>query len=157
MNNDRNPLELRKRIKNISCGFDAHKMKYYDLTQVIKLFVMFYQGKSMINEDYKERFEALCDTVEQFGGSLRHHPDLINVEAAATAVENNRVNAYGYGDPNDDDMATATSYVTNKIKACFMLSGADNGRHQALKDYCENSYTMNEDKYPLDSRSSWAS
>lgn len=59
METDRNPLELRKRIKNICCGFEAHKMKYYALAQAIKLLVGFYQHGKMSNEDYKERFEAL--------------------------------------------------------------------------------------------------
>jgi hypothetical protein len=38
--------------------------------------------------------------------------------------------------------------VENKVKACFMLSGANNSRHKELKQECENAYTMGRDEFP---------
>ncbi len=32
----RDPLELRNRIQRVSCGFEAHRMKYYAIAQAIK-------------------------------------------------------------------------------------------------------------------------
>ena len=75
-----NPLELRNRIKGICCGFASHKMKYYALTQATKKLTLFYQKPHMSNEEYKQQFDALWDTVVQFGGSVTNHPNLINAQ-----------------------------------------------------------------------------
>ena len=73
------------------------------------------------NEEYKKQFDALWDTVRQFGGSLGNHPLLINSRAAEIAEENNTLNAAGAVQANDDDIAAATLDVENRMKVCFML------------------------------------
>ena len=120
----RNPLLLRNRIKRMCCRFDGHKMKFYSLAQAVERMTMFYQRPGMTNEEYKKQFDALWDTVRQFGGSLGNHPVLINARAAEIAEENNTLNAAGAVEANDDDIAAATLDVENRMKACFMLGGA---------------------------------
>ena len=56
-------------MKRMCCGFDDHKMKFYALAQAVKRMTMFYQRPGMTNEEYKKHFDALWDTVRQFGGS----------------------------------------------------------------------------------------
>jgi len=141
-----NSLELRNRIKKMCCGFEAHKMKFYALTQAIKKLVMFYQRPNMSNEEYSRQFQALWDTVVQFGGDIANHPTLIANRAKEIAADNNRT----LGIANQSDTKEATTDVENGLKACFMLGGANKEKHKDLKDYLENEYTMNQDddKYP---------
>ena len=47
------------------------------------------------------------------------------------------------------DTALATTNVRDETKACFMLSGAHNLQHKALKDHLENTFTIGDNKYPL--------
>jgi len=145
----RNPLLLWNRIKRMCCGFDDHKMKFYALAQAIKRMTMFYQRPGMTNEEYKKQFDALWDTVRQFGGSLGNHSVLINVRA----TENNRLNAAGGVETNNDDIAAATVDVENRMKACFMLGGVNNEKFSSLKKHLENQYIIGEDQYPSDSES----
>ena len=146
---NRNPLELIKRVKRISCGFDAHKMLYYAVAQSIKKVILYRQDQRMDNAVFKEEFDALWQTVEQFGGNLGYHPVLISRRAAEIALAAGRVDADGNGDPNEDDVAEATTYVSNKMKACFMLSGANKHSHTQVKNYLENLYlTTNQDQSP---------
>ena len=49
--------------------------------------------------------------------------------------------------PDLNNIAEATVIVENKIKACFMLSGADKDCHKELKQACENAYTMGRDEF----------
>lgn len=143
----RDPLALRNRIKSVCCGFEAHKMKFYALSQAIKKLMMFYQKPGMHNEEYKRQFEALWDTVAQFGGSVTNHTDLIATRASEIATANNRQA------PNEVDTETATSEVDEQMKACFMLGGASNEKFHPLKDHLENQYTMGVDQYPNNAES----
>jgi len=69
----------------------------------------------MTNEEYKNN-STLWDTVRQFGGNLGNHPVLINARAAEIAEENNRLNAVGAVEANDDDIAAATLDVENHVR-----------------------------------------
>ena len=144
----RDPLQLRSRIQRVCCGFEAHRMKYYAVAQAIKKLLLFYQKNGMSNEDYYEQFLALWDIVVQFGGSINNHTTLIDTRAAEIAILNNHLNANGAGDPNGNDMASATTEVDETMKACYMLSGANNVKFSALKDWLENQYTMGSNQYP---------
>ena len=116
----RNSVLLWSRIKRICCGFDDHKMKFYALAQAVKRMTMFYQRPGMTNEEYKKQFDTLWDTVVQFGDSLGKHPILINARATEIAEENNRLDAVGAVEANNDDIAAATVDVENCMKACFI-------------------------------------
>ena len=144
----RDPLELRNRIQRVCCGFEAHRMKYYAIAQAIKRLLLFFQHKDMSNEDYYEQFLALWDIVIQFGGSVNNHTTLIDARAAEIALINNRIDANGDGDPNGNDQAAALTEVDEKMKACYMLSGANNIKFASLKDWLENQYTMGINQYP---------
>ena len=109
------------------------------MVQLIKMIINLTQD-NMSNEKYKEVFEGLWDAHVQQGGNLGHQPGLIEAEAQIIAGPGN------IPDPNDIDEATLN--VENKVKACFMLSGADNARHKELKQACENAYTMGRDEFP---------
>ena len=85
----RDPLALRNRIKSVCCGFEAHEIKFYALSQAIKKLMMFYQKPGMHNGEYKRQFEALWDTLAQFGGSVTNHTDLIATRASEIATANN--------------------------------------------------------------------
>ena len=75
------PLALWDRIKSMCRGFEAHKMKFYALSQAIKKLMMFYHKPGMHNEEYKRQFETLWDTVVQFRESVTNHTDLIAARA----------------------------------------------------------------------------
>jgi len=94
---------------------------------------MFYQRPGMTNVEYKKQFDALWDTVMQFGGILGNHPILINTRATEIAEENNRLNAAGVVEANDNDTAAATVDVENRMKACSMLGGANNEKFSSQK------------------------
>ena len=98
-------------------------MKYYALTQATKKLTMFYQRPGMSNGEYKRQFDALWDTVAQFGGPITKHPTLINARASELAVANNHVDSAGDFKPNDDDIMAASKEVDERMRACFMLGG----------------------------------
>jgi hypothetical protein len=132
-------LRLKAEIRNIMCGRESHQEPTYSMVQLIKMLVNLTQ-ENMSNERYKEVFEGLWEAHIQQGGNLGHQPGLIEAEAQLIA---------GAGAmPNANDIAQATTIVENKLKACFMLSGADNSRHKELKQACENTYTMGRDEFP---------
>jgi hypothetical protein len=117
-------IRLKDEIRNIMCGRESHKEPIYSMVQLIKILVNFVQDPSQSNERYiKETFEGLWDALVQHGGSLADHPGLVEAEAIVVANENGRVV------PNVDDTTEARTRVSEKIKACFMLSGADNARY----------------------------
>ena len=121
------------------CGRESHQEPTYSMVQLIKMLVNLTQ-ESMSNERYKEVFEGLWEAHIQQGGNLGHQPGLIEAKAQLIA---------GAGMmPNANDIAQATANVENKLKACFMLSGADNSRHKELKQACENAYMMGRDEFP---------
>jgi hypothetical protein len=121
---DKDPLRLKAEIRNIMCGRESHQEPTYSMVQLIKMLVNLTQ-ESMSNERYKEVFEGLWDAHIQQGGNLGNQPGLIQAEAQLIA---------GAGAvPGPADIAEATAIVESKIKACFMLSGADNSRHKELK------------------------
>ena len=114
---DKDPLRLKNEIRNIMCGRESHQEPTYSMVQLIKMLVNLTQD-NMSNEQYKEVFEGLWDAHIQQGGNLGHQPGLIEAEAQLIA---------GPGViPDPADVAAATTVVENKVKACFMLSGADN-------------------------------
>ena len=92
---------------------------------------------------YKENFQGMWDAITQQGGSVTNHPGLIEARALKIAAMNER------NTPNGGDTTLATTNVQDETKACFMLSGAHNLRHKALKDHLENAFTLEDNKYSL--------
>ena len=145
INQDKDPVALAEEIRNIMCGREAHKHPTYTMVQMIKMLCLYVQKGDESNEDYKECFDALWNALEQQGGCLTHQPGLINARAIEIAEADGR-NAANI---NEADRATARIEVGEQIKASFMLSGANNGRHQYLKNHLENKYAIKqEDGYP---------
>ena len=70
----KNPVQLLQEIRNIICGREAHKQPMYSMAQLVKMMMCLVHGQNESNEDYKEAFESLWDTLEQQGGNLVHHP-----------------------------------------------------------------------------------
>jgi hypothetical protein len=136
---NKDPLRLKNEIRNIMCGRESHQEPTYSMVQLIKMIVNLTQ-ENMSNERYKEVFEGLWDAHIRQGGNLGHQPGLIDAEAQALAGPDTV--------PTPDEIAMATTNVGNKIKACFMLSGADINRHKDLKEVCKNAYTMGRDEFP---------
>eukprot|EP00956_Cyclotella_meneghiniana_P042120 scaffold248363_cov77-Cyclotella_meneghiniana.AAC.3 len=100
------------------------------------------------NEQYKEEFESIWEIVEQFGGSLTNHPELIERRAAEIAALDEPPR--DVGEVDDDDREMAATEIANEIKASFMLSGAQERRYGGLKLQLENDYTLGNDRYPKD-------
>jgi hypothetical protein len=142
----KDPLQLFDEIRNIVCGRESHHQEpYFTMAQMIMGLVTFRQGH-MTNEKYKETFDALWETHKQQGGNIAHHPGLIASVAERLADAANRPAA---DRPHPDDTAMAKAYVEERMKACFMLLGAQKSRHNDLKLYLENSFTMGRDEFPL--------
>lgn len=143
LNRNKNPIDLLTECRNIVCGRESHQQPVYSMVQLVKSMALFFQQKEETNETYKENFEGMWDAIVQQGGSITSHPGLIAARALEIANENGRAA------PNPADTATATANIEEETKACFMLSGAHNLRHKALKDYLENAYTLGDNKYPI--------
>ena len=145
INLDKNPVTLLNEIRNIVCGRETHKQPLYSMVQLLKAFTLLKQDYNESNEKYKERFDGVFDSVIQQGGSVTTHPGLIATRAQAIATAANRVNNI----PAPDDTAAATQEIAEEIKACFMLSGANNTRHGKLKNYLENKFICGDpNSYP---------
>ena len=59
LNGYKNPVQLRKEVRNVVGGREAHKQPFYSMAQLIKMMTCLVQGKNDSNEDYKEVFESL--------------------------------------------------------------------------------------------------
>ena len=81
--------------------------------------MIFYQSPGMGNEEYKRQFEALWDTVEQFGGLVANHPDLIAASAIKIAADNGRFDADRVGAPINADAAAAANEVRDQMRIRF--------------------------------------
>eukprot|EP00956_Cyclotella_meneghiniana_P000563 scaffold626_cov49-Cyclotella_meneghiniana.AAC.1 len=113
----------------------------------MKVLMTFIQhGES--NEAYKERFESVWEVVEQFGGSMTEHPELIEKRAIELAALDDPPRDRGEVDEDDRDMARAE--LAAELKAAFMLSGANDRKYGGLKLQLENDYTLGNDRYPRD-------
>jgi hypothetical protein len=145
INQDKNSVALAEEIRNIICGREVHKHPTYTLIQMIKMLCLYVQKAAESNEDYKECFDSLWNALEQQGGSLTHQPGLIRARAIKIATEDGR----DENELTEADNNAAKTQIAEQIKASFMLSGANNGRHQHLKNHLENKYAiMQEDGYP---------
>ena len=145
VNRDKNPVGLSEEIRNIMCGREAHQHPTYTMVQMIKMLCLYVQNHDETNEDYKECFDSLWNALEQQGGCLTHQPGLITARAIEIAEEDGRA----ANNVLAADRVTATQQVGEQLKASFMLSGANNGKHQELKNHLENKYAVKqEDGYP---------
>lgn len=90
-------------------------------------------------------FKGIRDAHIQQGGNITYHKGLITSRAEAIGETLGRDPA---DIPHPNDIATVTVTVYECMKACFMLGGADNTCHKHLKDDCEDSFMMGQDKYP---------
>ena len=99
----------------------------------------------MSNEKYKEFFERLWDAHIQQGGNITRHPGLIDTKAARIRD----LTGCPVADrPHEDNATAAELSMQERMKACFMLSGADKDCHTSIKNHCEDMYTMGCDEYP---------
>lgn len=136
---NKDPVVLVQRMKRVCCGFEAHRQPVHALVQSMKVLTTFIQhGES--NESYKERFESIWEIVEQFGGNLTDHPQLIERRAIELAAMDDPPRARGEVDADDRDLARVE--IASEIKASFMLSGAQDRRFSGLKLQLENDYTL---------------
>lgn len=145
LNTAKNPVELLEEIRNVICGRETFKHPVFTMVQMARLVCLYRQDRNQSNEDYKECFESLWDAFEQQGGCLTHHPGLIADRALLIGRDEGR------NVPNDADRALARTEIAAKVKAGFMLSGADDGRFDELKKHLENKFTIKKDDgYPDD-------
>ena len=140
----KDPIELKRRIKRVCCGFQAHKQRTYALAQAIVLLATSVQEFNESPEDFYRNFDAKWGMIEQFGGSLSKHPGLIRDKAVELAEADGR----GEDAVEDADVEMAEEMVSDKIKACLMLCIANRKKYEALKDDLANSYAKGEDCYP---------
>ena len=109
-------------------------------TEQIKLLVTEYQKVNESNESYFERFHGMWEALIQQGGSLTHHPGLVQDRAQGIVGHGNAVLQRHIDEPQ--------SQVYEEMKAAFMLSGANLDRHRKLKRHLEDSFTMGRNEYP---------
>ena len=148
MQAERNPVDLLQAVSNSVCGREEHKQPVYSLMELHKSLYLFHQTPHQSNQDYADGFEALWDSLEAQGGCTWRQPGLIEDRTAAVATENGRA-----GQPNNADVAEAEEWVKERYKAALMLSGADHNRHNSLRIYLENRYTVDRaDEYPANTR-----
>ena len=71
INMAKKPVPLLEEIRNMICGREAHKKLTYPMVQLVKIMCCLVQNCDGTNQDYKEAFESLWDTLdlEQQGGA----------------------------------------------------------------------------------------
>lgn len=140
----KNPIELKRRIKRVCCGFEAHKQRTYAVAQAIVLLATTIQEYNESPEDFYRNFDAKWSMIEQFGGSLAKHPGLIRDKAIALALADGR----GEDDVEDADVEMAEEMVADEMKACLMLCTSNRKRFGPLRDDLANSHVKGDDCYP---------
>jgi hypothetical protein len=135
-------IELKRRIKAVCCGFQAHRQRTYAVAQAIVLLCTTMQESNESIDSYYQNFTSRWTTLEQFGGSIGYQPGLIADRALAIAE------AAGRNDPIDADVLAAERAVTDEMKACLMLCLANKGRYDSLKDDLANQHVLGNDNYP---------
>ena len=145
INRDKDPVGLAEQIRNIMCGREDHQHPTYTMVQMIKMLCLYVQKSDESNEEYKECFDSLWNALEQQGGCLSHQPGLIEARAIEIAEDDGR----GANNLLDANTEEAKVQVREEVKASFMLSGANNGKHQDLKNHLENKYAVKQENgYP---------
>jgi hypothetical protein len=78
---ERECLDLLKEIKGVSYKFEAQRYPPLALYEAKSAFFRFQQHKALSNTDYLDKFKALYEVIEHFGGMIGHDPMLIKDEA----------------------------------------------------------------------------
>ena len=109
---------------------------------MIKMLCLEFQKPDETNETNTRCFDGTREALWQQGGSLTAHENITKARALCISNED------GCAANNVSDIKQAADKIEVGMKAAFMLTGAKNNCHKALKDYFENSYTMGRDNYP---------
>jgi hypothetical protein len=139
---NKDAIELKRRIKAVCCGFQSHRQRTYAVAQAIVLLCTTMQENHESIDKYYENFTSRWDMLEQFGGSLGYQTGLVAERAAAIAT------AAGRADPIDADEEAAEAAIADEMKACLMLCLANKGRYDSLKDHLANQHVLGIDNYP---------
>lgn len=143
INRNKDPVLLLQRIRSIMCGREAHQKGCWSMAQLIKELALLVQYVNESNKAYKERLEGILDAIQEQGASLSSHPGLLTPIVAEIVTMNGSTDAQ-----TEDEYCTGRDRLNNIMKTRFMLGGAHNSRHKALKEYLENAFTLGDNKYP---------
>ena len=78
---DRECLTLLQEIKGVSFKFEAQRYPPLALFEVKATFFRYHQHRGLSNTEYLDKFKALYEVIEHFGGIIGHDPMLIRDEA----------------------------------------------------------------------------
>ena len=88
---NRDLLGLLTLIQGICCKCEKNTKSYQALAHAKKCLSLFWQGKVVSIEKYKEDFEAYVATVESYGGSIGYEEGQIQEELKSSAVDENNM------------------------------------------------------------------
>jgi hypothetical protein len=142
---ERDCLDLLKEIKGVSYKFEAQRYPPLALYEAKSAFFRFQQHKALSNTDYLDKFKALYEVIEHFGGMIGHDPMLIKDEARRNGTSNHA-----------NLTETDTEYINNipaarqRFLAYAFIQGADKTRFGDLLLELENQHTCGNDNFPRD-------
>jgi hypothetical protein len=116
-------IELKRRIKAVCCGFQAHCQRMYAVAQAIVLLCTTMQENHESIDSYYTNFTSRWEMLEQFGGSLGYQTGLVADRAIQLATTAGRAD-----EPDDADVLAAEQAIAEEMKACLMLCLANKGR-----------------------------
>ena len=136
-------LNLLQEIKGVSYKFEAQRYPPLALYEAKAAFFRYNQHKTLSNTEYLDKFKALYEVIEHFGGIIGQDPMLIRDEAR-------RAGAAHHATLNEND----TEYITNTVPArerflaYAFIQGADKSRFGDLLLELENQHTCGTDHFP---------
>lgn len=129
-------IGLLKAIKDIVFNFQSQKYLPHALHESAHRFYLCQQSKYATTATYLEQFQNIIDVVEHSGGSIGHHPGILNQVALEKGKEVDKMT-------EEDKKEAQERYLA----VAFVL-GSDRSRFGVLIEHLENGYLQGQDGYP---------
>ena len=142
---DRDCLTLLKEIKGVSYKFEAQRYPPLALYEAKATFFRYVQHRSLSNTDYLDKFKALYEIIEHYGGNIGDDPMLVRDEARRQNVLHHATLNKG-----DTEYIVNIPLARNRFLAYAFLQGADKSRFGDLLLELENQHTCGSDRFPSD-------
>eukprot|EP00588_Corethron_pennatum_P021726 CAMPEP_0194330290 /NCGR_PEP_ID=MMETSP0171-20130528/51403_1 /TAXON_ID=218684 /ORGANISM="Corethron pennatum, Strain L29A3" /LENGTH=612 /DNA_ID=CAMNT_0039091343 /DNA_START=237 /DNA_END=2075 /DNA_ORIENTATION=+ len=153
-------LALLKLIQGAMMNFQGSVYVYDSLDDIHRKSRRFVQKPHWTLREYKTKFLALQEAVEQFGAATGQDPAAIKYEIAIMAKELDTDITLdgkdGSTKASADQLLAAIGSTKEKSKAVAFLTGADSISYGAALDDLRNDFLKGDDKYPKDVEGAYA-
>jgi len=139
-------IGLLATIRGIMCGVEQHLQPTWSIVSLLFKFVTLHQKGYMSNSAYKDEFDSLVTTLEDYGG-LPVFPNLL-AKKIEEMMADGRIKVEKGKEATIEDKALAIAECKQEYLACMMLMGANHERFGVLKDGLYNDMVKGKDNYP---------